>query len=409
MAAKLGDFLVGITTKVNDKDIKKLQTELGGLAKTAAKVGASLAAGLGAAAYGYKKFIHGTAMETAELSRLSKDLSISSEDLQTLGRSFEIVGASGDDLIGILNSLSVSIGGMKFGDSPFADFAKVLQLKMGDLSKTDNAKNFEIIRKRFKDLSAMDQLYAANKIGLGAKTVRILRLGEEEYQKLRAKSLKAPLASKEDKDNAEKYAESIVQLTEAFKGLQRTTLNKTLPSLEGFIGNLTKLFENKDFQKNIGEFFDVLLKQFEKLANDPKGIIDKVSAFANALGTIAKSIEVVGSILSVPYKIGEFIGKTGAEFSEFFKDDSEVIKSKRFFETQDKQKQQRKEIISNNISSSRAGDKTVIINNKAEIKIDAARKDTNELIKSIPSALDQAFGITGNKQAAQSFKSGSIR
>ena len=115
MAANLGDFLVNIKTEADDKGLKNYTKTLFRISKGAAKLGAGITASLGAAGFGFAKFITGVASDTAELGRLAEDLGISTQSLESFTRAFDVVGAGAGEAVNTIRTLKTEVEAFKLG------------------------------------------------------------------------------------------------------------------------------------------------------------------------------------------------------------------------------------------------------------------------------------------------------
>ncbi len=426
MAAALGDFLVNITTKVKDKDAQRLVGTLNNLAKSAAKIGTVFAASIGGLAYGFTKLVGSTAQETAELGRLSKDLGVSSNFLETFSRAFETMGAGSDEAISAIRTLKSEIEAFRVGKGNYEAFG-MLGINPQDFSN-DVSKNFTVIRNRFNQLTDEQRLYWVTQIGLGEKSLRILRLNDEEYNNLLRTSASAPLATSEQIENAERYTESINKLSQSFQGLRRSVLVSALPAFENFIDRFNTLFQDKDFQENIGKFFNILFEQLEKLGSSD--VIEKVGKLADGLYGIARVASTVGSGVNYFVKGSEQLGKSAADLVNNYMDrtflQSEIKnqfkskdnrlwfnkKSKGVTQTENPINgvTQTENPISKIVNQSSTNSAPISNNFDNNINITFERiTDVEDFKKKVPGILEDSLMGTANKMTSNNFKKGVIR
>lgn len=409
MAANLGDFFVNITTKVKDTDAKKLASTLGSLTKSAAKIGTTFAASIAAASYGFAKLIGNTALETAELGRLSKDLGVSADFLQIFTRSFETVGAGADEAINTIRTLKTEIESFKIGKGNFEAFG-MLGLNPQSFGN-DVSKNFDVVRKRFGTLTDAQRLYWVTQIGLGEKSLRVLRLNDKEYNDLIATSRRAPLATDKQIKDSERYTQNINKLSQSFEGLKRSVLVSTLPTFEKFLDRLDTLFQDKKFQDNIGKFFDVLFGQLEKLVDNPDGAIDKLEKLSNALGGIATAIQAIGMVVNGFVQGSSYIGQKIADLIDSQIDNVFLGKGRKD-KAAEKNKQSSFNTDTSRLVTQNSGmsNSSVVnnFNNKTDIRVETI-KDTEDFKKQIPRLLEESFMSSANKMSSQNFKKGVIR
>jgi predicted SpoU family rRNA methylase len=275
MVAKLGDFLIDINTSVNSKGITSLAKSLGSLTFGALKFATVLGGATLAAGVGLTKFAINVVDETAELGRLAKDLGTTTNFLETFTRSFERMGAGGDEAISTIKSLKKEIEAFKVGQGRPEAFG-ILGINIQDLGD-DVGKNFDLIRRRFNGLTAAQRLYFVDQIGLGEKTVRMLRLTDKEYKNLLKSSSKIPLATTEQINNSEIAKQSFVELSQTYGAVKRKLVSGATPAITKFSSELIKILNDPKIQANMAltmnKLFEVLPKLIEVLPRLADAII----------------------------------------------------------------------------------------------------------------------------------------
>lgn len=317
MAAKLGDFLVNIVTKADDKSIKNYAATLGNLSKSALKIGATLTGAFSAAGYGLARLIGGTAAETAELGRLAQDLGVSANSLERFTRSFETVGGGADEAVNTIRTLKTEIEAFKVGKGNFEAFG-MLGINPDQLGE-DVFKNFDVIRNRFKDLTASQRLYWVNQIGLGEKALRVLRLNDKEWQSLQASSNQAPLANKNQIAQSERYERAVRRLTQSFTSFKRELVVGVTPAFTKFADSMAKLFGDKNFQKDVSNLLENLFKNvLPAIVKGAPLIIEQVKNITASIGELSdkittisdskfmKLLDMMGRAFMVPAQLGEW-------------------------------------------------------------------------------------------------------
>lgn len=282
MVAKLGDFLVEIDTEVNDRGIKNLTKSLGGLTTKALKFGGVLTGAVVGAGAGFVKLVKSTVEETAELGRLAEDLGTTTTFLQTFIRSFETVGATGEEAISTVRTLQKEIEAFKLGKGNIEAFG-ILGINPQNLG-SDVARNFDVIRKRFNSLTAAQRLYFVEQVGLGEKALRVLRLTDEEYASLAETSREFPLATKKQVESARAFDRGMTRLGQSFKAFKLVLVSEVTPAFTDFVNEMIKLFASDEFRSNVSKFFSQI---FDEVL--PK-IVKATPIIINSIGNIASSI-----------------------------------------------------------------------------------------------------------------------
>jgi X-X-X-Leu-X-X-Gly heptad repeat protein len=317
MVAKLGNFLVDIDTKVNDKGVKSLNNSLTGLITKSAKFGVALTGAIVGTGAGFTKLIQNTVNETAELGRLADDLGITTNFLETFIRSFETVGASGEEAIGTIRSLKREVEAFKLGQGNVEAFG-ILGLNIQNFGN-DFSKNFDLIRRRFNNLSKEQRLYFVDQIGLGEKTLRVLRLTDKEYSNLQKTSRKFPLATKNQIDSAQSFFENMKRINQSFTSFKRSLILDVTPAFTKFTDQLIKLLSDPTFQKDIANIFSKFFDEtLPKLVKAAPIIADAIGQIASSISTLADGLN---QLSNNPFIKGtsNVIGKAGSSYINFFK------------------------------------------------------------------------------------------
>lgn len=280
MVAKLGNFLVDIETNVNERGIKSLTKSLKSLTKGAAGVGLALAGVTAGAGYGFAKFIKSTVDEASELGKLAKDLDTTTTFIETFMRASKLAGSSTEEAVSTIRTLNKEVEAFRWGEGNPKAFG-MLGINMGDFNNNFE-NNFNVIRRKFNEKTALQRLYFIDQIGLGEQMLRVLRLTDEEYTDLVKTSQKAPLLSQEQLDSADKYKKSLIEIDQTLTGLKRNLILGATPAFSKFSDEMIKLFNDPAFQKNVTKVFEELLKilpEIIKILPDFAKAIIKIADF----------------------------------------------------------------------------------------------------------------------------------
>lgn len=263
MVAKLGNFLVDIDTKVNDKGIKSLNKSLGGLARKGAAFGSAIVGATTLAGGSFLKLVKNTVNEAAELGRLSDDLGVTTEFLETFIRTFEIVGGGADEAVNAVRNLKKEVESFKLGKGNIEAFG-ILGFNIQDFGN-DFSKNFDLIRKRFNTLSKEQRLYFIDQLGFGEKTLRILRLTDNQYKEIQKSARELGTLSGDNSVKAEDFARQIKKAEQAYSAFKRELIIEVAPAFTKFSEEMTKLFEDPEFRENLREAIEGLMEVLPKL------------------------------------------------------------------------------------------------------------------------------------------------
>jgi len=390
MAAKLGDFFVNISTKADNKGIKEVSTGLDDLLGKAKKLAAGyLTFKLAKEALNADRAI---IKDAAELGRLSADLGIATEQLEQFGRAFEIVGAGADEAYSTIRGLTKLIPALQMGDEGLAEAFGILGIGPQNLVN-DQLENFDTIRKRFNQLNSAQQLYFVNTIGLGEKSLRVLRLNDEEYQNLLETAKEAPLLDKRGKERAEKYARTEARATYSVDSAKRSLALSTEPALKKLADAIReKGIDGAKFSNAI------FLGSDEKDAQEKNlKYSEKDTAYSRIFGWNP-----------ITKKISDFVEDFVETNSKVLRGENSGRKDKKGLMPEDSRSRE----IERQIPKNWDGSKSIIINNnfqnKTDIQVKEAKDFEKDFAKHIPNIVSDVFGTT-MKQASENFKSGVLQ
>jgi hypothetical protein len=431
MVAKLGNFLVDIDTTVNEKGIISLTKSLGKLTVKSAKFGAALTGAVVGAGVGFTKLVKNTVDETAELGRLADDLGVTTNFLETFIRSFETVGAGGDEAINTIRSLKKEIEAFKLGRGNIEAFG-ILGINPQALG-ADVGKNFDIIRNRFNALTDAQRLYFVDQIGLGEKSLRVLRLTDQEYSNLQKTSREFPLATKEQINSSEEFFRSFKRTGQAFTSFKRSLILDVTPAFTNFTNELIKLLGDPVFKDNISGLFDKLFDEtLPKLVEATPIIVDSLGKMAGSVSDLATGLNDLANnpFIQGIAKVGSAIG--GAYVSAFkglgtgiagvissiedrkalpLRDPNDIRSGFRFQPTPEEIEDNVRRIRGINSSTNQqiisGGNNTYNINMPIQRLGDDATQEDRLLLK-MEDALDRREQ-NNNKVASENFKSGAIQ
>lgn len=327
MAAKLGDFLVNIKTVSDDTGTQSVVKSLGNLTTRASKLGATFTGIVAGAGAGFVKLVQSTVSETAELGRLADDLGVTTDFLETLMRSFETVGAGPEEAISTIRTLRKEIEAFKLGRGNIEAFGILginPQVLSGDVSKS-----LDTIRKRFNGLTKAQQLYFVSQIGLGEKSLRILRLNDKAYADLAKTSKEIPLATEEQIQSAEEYERNTKRITQSFRAFKRELVSGVTPAFVEFSKQLTTLLGDEGFKNSVSGIFDSIFKEglpliikstpivIDQISKITKAVVNLSDSFDNISdNAFVKALSGIGKVAGFAAEglgsAGELIGRVGA-------------------------------------------------------------------------------------------------
>jgi len=423
MVAKLGNFLVDIDTKVNEKGVNSLSKSLGGLATKGAKVGSTILAATTVAGGGFLKLVKNTVQETAELGRLSDDLGVSTNFLETFIRSFETVGSGAGEAINTVRSLKKEIEAFKLGRGNIEAFG-ILGINPQGFGN-NVSKNFDIIRKRFRSLTDEQRLYFVDQIGLGEKTLRVLRLTDDEYAKIQKSSKDIGLLTKEQNKRVEEFARQIKKAEQSYGTFKRDLILEISPAFTEFSKEMVKLFNDPSFRESIKASIDGLLQVLPKLIAILPDLTNAIVKIANFISPdIVEDPEYRKKPLEarLATRVIDFVGGgflTGSSLNERLSTYKEVGKERRDRIARDRGIEeaggvenylaQSRRVIATNANNGgiSGGNNTYNINMPVQRLGDDATQEDRLLIK-MENALDEREK-NNNRIASENFKKGVVQ
>ena len=398
MAAKLGDFFVNIDTKADTKGIKQVESGLDGLIGQAKKLGAAYLT------FQTAKALINADMEivrdAAELGRLAQDFGSATEDVERFGRAFEIMGAGVGEAQKTLGTMRDIVQDIKMGNSEKASaFGLIPGLQLQALSPTDALHNFDLVRQGFNKMDAGMQRWFVKTIGLGEKSLRVLRLNDEAYGELiNQQATEAPLQTPEQTQKAERFTQMSARAGFAFDSAARSAAIATEKALTAVADGIR--------EKGIdgAKFANATFYGFKKnsATGENKLYSEKDTLYSRVFGwnPITKKIsDGIEKGLEINNKIGHEI----VDFSKNLYNENKGV-----FTGENSQRKNKN--LEDQISMSPTnwdGKKTIIINNNIQNKTDIQVKEAKDLQKDFAKhaakIVADTYGVE-YKQASENLK-----
>jgi hypothetical protein len=241
---------LGKTSKETSSSVSELSSSFG-----------KLLAVLGGA-YAIKAFIQDTIQSSAALDRLSKNLSVSVEDISAWGQAVEATGGSAKSLQSTLSMLSQAQTELRLtGQSALIPYFNQLQIAFAGVDGKARPVN-DILLDLAERFSHLDRPTANNlgkMMGIDQDTLNLLLQGRREVEAMISRQKQFNAVSKAQAEESAKLQRSIIGLKQSFTALGRDLLQQAAPALEKVLGGLSSLANwaqnNKEF---LGDFMKVI-------------------------------------------------------------------------------------------------------------------------------------------------------
>lgn len=228
------------------------------------KAFAGLLAVLGGAA-ALRAFIEDTIDSNAALSRLSKNLGVSVEDITAWGQAVEGLGGSAKGLQGTLSMLSQSQTELRLtGQSSLIPYFSSLGVAMAGVGGQARPVN-DILLDLSDRFSKLDRPTANNlgkMMGIDQDTLNLLLLGRKEVELTIKRQKEHNAVTKAQAEESAKLQKSLIALRQGFTALGRDLLQQASPAIEKFLAILTSLSSwiqtNREFIKDLGIILGVV-------------------------------------------------------------------------------------------------------------------------------------------------------
>lgn len=300
MPDTITSFLVGLGFEFDKKGVKEVDSAIDSVKSKALQLGAVVAG-----AFGIKKLTLDFAQGTDTLSKFSKTIGVSANDVAALGRTLENEGGSFQSALSQLESIERLRAGLLTGDAGFLEQADIAGLDSTKIVEaTDSFEAFLTLADQFQNLSQQQRLNAASALGFDLATIRLLSKGREEVMRL----IQAQRDIRPVTDAAtESAAEFNKQMSDMFNNIGRVAdqiSERLLPQ----INNVTK---------GINEWFDVNRGDIGTVVNDTIDFIEANVPEASAAGLLGASGALrAGALASLPVPlVGPAVSGTLAALS----------------------------------------------------------------------------------------------
>ncbi|HEV2540192.1 MAG TPA: hypothetical protein VGU03_10845 [Frateuria sp.] len=246
-----------------------------------------------------KDFIASNVDGQAALSRLSRNLGISTRELEAWGTVAKEMGGQAQDAFGVLNTLAAGIAEAQLrGHSGLTDAARLFGIDLTGVKTAEDA--LLRISDRLSKMPRQMALVAANQLGVGGMFNPVMQ-GSEALQQQLAEASRMSRVTDESAKAAERLQKQWALIQLRFKGASELAFDKLSPVLERLATRFADWLDAVDW--------DAVARKIEKLADE---VVDVVKAFggwkavAIALGGIL-ALKVLSPVLGLIGGLGRLL------------------------------------------------------------------------------------------------------
>jgi len=284
MATVIDQFLVGIGFEPDEAGARAAEGSLNSIRSSALQLGAVVGTGLG-----LKALTVDFANAADEAGKFSEIIGVSVEDMDRLDFAIQREGGSLNELKGELRSIDQFREGLAVGDVGFLAQAEAAGISTDALIKAKNPMEaYLALAEQFQNLDRGQKVNAAQALGLGDASVRLLSRGRKGIQEYIDEADRLGTQTTEMTEVAKDFNDSLTDTQRIFGSIGDTISVNFLP----FLTDANK--EMSDFLANNKELID---SGIEEAADGMAGSIAGITASITAL-TAAAGASGLASLLS---------------------------------------------------------------------------------------------------------------
>lgn len=231
----------------------------------------------------------------AALSRLSKNLGVSVEDISAWGQAVEALGGSSKGLQGTLSMLSQSQTELSLtGQSSLIPYFSSLGIAMAGVDGKARPVNAILLdlSERFEHMDRPTANNIGKMIGIDQDTLNLLLQGRRELELTLKRQKEYNAVTKAQAEESAKLQRSMIGLRQSFTALGRDLLQQAAPALEKLLGVLTSLggwiTRNLEFIKDLGLVLGTIA-----------GFVGLIAAISSPFAAIIAGVIALGTAIAL--------------------------------------------------------------------------------------------------------------
>ncbi|QZI90932.1 hypothetical protein MYOV024v1_p0007 [Vibrio phage PS34B.2] len=290
MAQTLDTFLIGIGLDFQTDDVKKVNSGLDSVKRTAMQAGAAVAG-----AFGTKAVTADVANRTRGYTLLAEQIGSTANAVASLDSAYTRAGGGAGEIVGQLEQLKELQAGLQVGNVEWISRAAMAGIDTGGIiNEQDPTEIFRNVIGQLEGMSTNQRINAINALGLNPTAINLAEDGLAELDAQIQKSLDRRSISESLQKDSEIFATQWSDMWENIYGITDRAGTQIIPAVNEITGSINDFFDaNRDnINSGADEFFGKIADNLDSLAI--AGVAVTASGVGTTLAGMAKAVPIIG-------------------------------------------------------------------------------------------------------------------
>ncbi|AUR98883.1 hypothetical protein NVP1256O_44 [Vibrio phage 1.256.O._10N.286.45.F8] len=290
MSQTLDTFLIGIGLDFQTDDVKKVNSGLDSVKRTAMQAGAAVAG-----AFGTKAVTADVANRTRGYTLLAEQIGSTANAVASLDSAYTRAGGGAGEIVGQLEQLKELQAGLQVGNVEWISRAAMAGIDTGGIiNEQDPTEIFRNVIGQLEGMSTNQRINAINALGLNPTAINLAEDGLAELDAQIQKSLDRRSISESLQKDSEIFATQWSDMWENIYGITDRAGTQIIPAVNEITGSINDFFDaNRDnINSGADEFFGKIADNLDSLAI--AGVAVTASGVGTTLAGMAKAVPIIG-------------------------------------------------------------------------------------------------------------------
>lgn len=290
MAQTLDTFLIGIGLDFQTDDVKKVNSGLDSVKRTALQAASAVAG-----AFGTKAVTADVANRTRGYTLLAEQIGTTANAVASLESAYTRAGGGAGEIIGQLEQLKELQAGLQVGNVEWISRAAMAGIDTGGIiNEQDPTEIFRNVIGQLEGMSTNQRINAINALGLSPTAINLAEDGLAELDAQIQKSLDRRSISESLQKDSEEFATQWSDMWENIYGITDRAGTQIIPAVNEITGSINSFFDaNRDnINSGADEFFGKIADNLDSLAI--AGVAVTASGVGTTLAGMAKAVPIIG-------------------------------------------------------------------------------------------------------------------
>ncbi|CAM0023433.1 tail fiber protein/ lysozyme [Vibrio phage K137] len=290
MSQTLDTFLIGIGLDFQTDDVKKVNSGLDSVKRTALQAASAVAG-----AFGTKAVTADVANRTRGYTLLAEQIGTTANAVASLESAYTRAGGGAGEIVGQLEQLKELQAGLQVGNVEWISRAAMAGIDTGGIiNEQDPTAIFRNVIGQLEGMSTNQRINAINALGLSPTAINLAEDGLAELDAQIQKSLDRRSISESLQKDSEEFATQWSDMWENIYGITDRAGTQIIPAVNEITGSINSFFDaNRDnINSGADEFFGKIADNLDSLAI--AGVAVTASGVGTTLAGMAKAVPIIG-------------------------------------------------------------------------------------------------------------------